>query len=352
MAHPVDRPALLTTIRAPIIDFESLSPGRLTSTPERIMATFKIACPECGQKVSGDESFLGTIVDCPLCNTKIKFPKEAPPVPETRPSEAEPSTSEGKAGGESPRDVPAAPEPREASPATPVPAATPAKAPAAPAILITSSDAPARPKAVRTSGAALWSAIFGVAAIIFCPIGILFAVPAIVAGHSARSSILSSMGKIGGQGLATAGLALGYTYATIFFLAVVFGTSYIKPLSSFFEQRANTESAKVIIAAATSFASDHGGNFPAQLSELVPDYLPEGVLETPRYIEPGSLPPEYLDFTYYPGHNTESGSRIILLSAPDADRSYQRLVGYLDGRVDVIAEEDFIVQAMKQGVKE
>ena len=273
------------------------------------MATFKIACPECGQKVSGDESFLGAIIDCPLCNTKIKFPKEARPVPEDKPKDNEP------------------PPPPQFSPPPP--------------------EATSRSRSVRTSSAAVWSVIFGIAAIIFCPIGILFAVPAIVVGHSARASILSSFGKTGGQGFATAGLAIGYTYASVFFLAAVFVTSYIKPLASFFEQRINAESAKAIITAATSYAADHDKNLPDKLTDLVPRYL-EGGLETFPYIEPGSLPPECLDFTYYPGHTTESGPRIILLSAPDADRSYQRLVGYLDGSIDVLEEPDFIRQSMKQ----
>lgn len=38
------------------------------------MATIKVACPKCGQKVSGDESFYGTIVECPICSADILFP--------------------------------------------------------------------------------------------------------------------------------------------------------------------------------------------------------------------------------------------------------------------------------------
>lgn len=40
------------------------------------MATIlKIACPRCGQRVSGDESFYGVEVDCPVCSAKIPFPE-------------------------------------------------------------------------------------------------------------------------------------------------------------------------------------------------------------------------------------------------------------------------------------
>ncbi|MDF1741741.1 MAG: DUF4190 domain-containing protein [Verrucomicrobiales bacterium] len=40
------------------------------------MAVIKVACPKCGQKVSGDESFIGTEVECPICSSAIRFPGE------------------------------------------------------------------------------------------------------------------------------------------------------------------------------------------------------------------------------------------------------------------------------------
>ncbi len=41
------------------------------------MAVIKISCPKCGQKVSGDETFYGRKVNCPICTSRIVFP--APP---------------------------------------------------------------------------------------------------------------------------------------------------------------------------------------------------------------------------------------------------------------------------------
>jgi len=40
------------------------------------MATIKVACPKCGQKVSGDEHFYGAVVECPICSADIHFPGE------------------------------------------------------------------------------------------------------------------------------------------------------------------------------------------------------------------------------------------------------------------------------------
>lgn len=42
------------------------------------MATIKVACSKCGQKVSGDETFFGTSVECPVCSAQIYFPESAP----------------------------------------------------------------------------------------------------------------------------------------------------------------------------------------------------------------------------------------------------------------------------------
>jgi len=39
------------------------------------MAVIKIACSKCGQRVSGDESFYGTTVECPVCSSIIAFPE-------------------------------------------------------------------------------------------------------------------------------------------------------------------------------------------------------------------------------------------------------------------------------------
>jgi len=61
------------------------------------MATIKVACPKCGQKVSGDEHFYGAVVECPICSADIHFPGEKrdrpghgerpPPPPRSAPAE-------------------------------------------------------------------------------------------------------------------------------------------------------------------------------------------------------------------------------------------------------------------------
>ena len=59
-----------------------------------------------------------------------------------------------------------------------------------------------------TSGAATVSLIFGILAYVFLPL--IGAIVAVIAGHMARNEIRASGGRLGGNGLATAGLVLGY----------------------------------------------------------------------------------------------------------------------------------------------
>ena len=71
------------------------------------------------------------------------------------------------------------------------------------------SPPPAIPQTVsRTPAVAIWSLIL---AVLSFTCGWLFtAIPAVICGHIARSKIRKSGGTIGGRGIATAGLILGY----------------------------------------------------------------------------------------------------------------------------------------------
>jgi hypothetical protein len=59
-----------------------------------------------------------------------------------------------------------------------------------------------------TDGKATASMVFGILSILCC--GILAGIPAIILGHISKSNIRKSMGQLGGGGMATAGLVMGY----------------------------------------------------------------------------------------------------------------------------------------------
>jgi len=59
------------------------------------------------------------------------------------------------------------------------------------------------------SGVLAWLGIFGVGGVV-----------AIIAGHIAKSEIRGSLGRVGGEGIATVGLVLGYLNVALSVLAI------------------------------------------------------------------------------------------------------------------------------------
>lgn len=62
----------------------------------------------------------------------------------------------------------------------------------------------------KSSGAALTSMLCGIAVFLLFPLFFLFAILAVIFGHVAKSRIKRSGGTVGGDGMATAGLIMGY----------------------------------------------------------------------------------------------------------------------------------------------
>ncbi len=68
---------------------------------------------------------------------------------------------------------------------------------------------------------AVWSLVLGILAIISC--GPISGIPAIICGHMARSKIKMEPDAWTGDGMALAGLIMGYFSVILFFLLVVIG---------------------------------------------------------------------------------------------------------------------------------
>jgi hypothetical protein len=71
----------------------------------------------------------------------------------------------------------------------------------------------------ETDGKAVGSLILGILAIF--PFGLLAGIPAVVLGHMSKSSIAKSMGRLKGQGMATAGLIMGYFSVAIPLILII-----------------------------------------------------------------------------------------------------------------------------------
>jgi len=87
---------------------------------------------------------------------------------------------------------------------------------------------------VRSCGLATWSLVLGILAIVLCPIGLLFGIPALICGHKALSRIKHAGGAMGGQGAAIAGLVMGYVCIAI---SLVFGMLSIIAIPNFVKAR-------------------------------------------------------------------------------------------------------------------
>jgi hypothetical protein len=73
----------------------------------------------------------------------------------------------------------------------------------------------------QQSGLALASMILGICGIALC-LGPLSGIPAVICGHMAHSRIKQSGGAVGGLGMATAGLIMGYfSFAMIFVVGMM-----------------------------------------------------------------------------------------------------------------------------------
>jgi hypothetical protein len=73
---------------------------------------------------------------------------------------------------------------------------------------MTADQAPAL--GTKTAGSAVASMVLGIMSLATCILGIFFAIPAVICGHVAKGKIKASQGTLGGDGMALAGLILGY----------------------------------------------------------------------------------------------------------------------------------------------
>lgn len=69
---------------------------------------------------------------------------------------------------------------------------------------------PVPPVTSRSAPAAVWSLVLGILSFVLLCGGFITAIPAIICGHVGRSTVRRSGGALGGMGLATTGLILGY----------------------------------------------------------------------------------------------------------------------------------------------
>jgi hypothetical protein len=148
-------------------------------------------CPVCGDDIPSNSLF------CPNCGTRVTQPSSS-----GAPTLALPES--GAAGPPLSEPYSQAPEPQAYQP----PAAPQWIAPAA----------PLAPAGLPNSTTAIVSLVFGILGWFALPV--IGPIVAVVAGHMARAEIRRSNGQVGGSGMATAGLVLGYLQIALLALVI------------------------------------------------------------------------------------------------------------------------------------
>jgi hypothetical protein len=320
--------------------------------PDTAPTVVKIACRECGQRVSGDDSFLGTTVPCPNCGTDIVFPVKAPgsspddssssqvgklnvvsvEKPKLKhPDDDEDEDEDDEFKGEE-KIAPAPKTARKKAPpqSLPRPSAPKSAAPSA-------GTAPG----ARVSKVAVSSLVFGLLSLVLFPVGIglLFVLPALVFGHAARGRIKSSGGRLLGKGLATTGLF--FTYLVVFLTVAALATAIAFKGKDRAVQTYNLSQAPKVLEALNAYAETHQGRYPATLEDLIPDYIPREQKHLVEWIAPSGFEP--VPYLYYPGHDLLIDDQAtIIIAAPEPDALNRRLVGYLSTDAALIGDEEFL----------
>ncbi|MBI3097472.1 MAG: DUF4190 domain-containing protein [Planctomycetes bacterium] len=177
----------------------------------------QITCGQCSKPMMIREDMLGRRVRCPHCGN-ILIAEAAATVPPAANLSAPAGVEPGAAAPLSPPPfkLPPAPPP----PPVPPPASGLPDRGTVPSFGAPVGYAPAPP--AETSGLAIASLVCGIMAFMSCGFCLLPQVLAVIFGHMARSRIEASGGTLEGQGLAMAGLILGYISLVQVALLVVF----------------------------------------------------------------------------------------------------------------------------------
>ncbi len=205
------------------------------------MATIKVACPKCGQKVSGDETFYGTTVECPVCSAAIRFPGESrggppgfapPPERAELPSFAESPPSPDSAGVPLPASRGGGLEAGAEALAYSRPVSDPEVEKDGEEAEDDGPDLPPSP---------LWGAVSIVSAVlsvVLCVLGGVFFAPlAIIFGHTALAKARHSpVQPAPGHTLGAIGLMVGYVSLVVTILLLLGALLFQEPLRGLFQR--------------------------------------------------------------------------------------------------------------------
>ena len=187
------------------------------------------------------------------------------------------------------------------------------------------------------SGLALTSLIFGILSIVFCGLGGVGTLVAIICGHRALSRINQSGGVMAGRGMALAGLILGYISILTAIIEISMTAAIAVPVFVKVQEKGMEKvmvnNANQLQLACKSYAATNNGSYPETLEVLVE----KGLLDAAKLQQFNSFKPSMWDgepgFEYLGAGKSDSTTLAeteILVSKAQGKRG-ERIVSYHDG---------------------
>ena len=179
----------------------------------------------------------------------------------------------------------------------------------------------------RTDGKAIGSLICGILSL--ACFSIFTGIPAIILGHVSRSAIRNSMGRLKGEGMALAGLILGYISLAAIPLVLIVATIAIPSLLR--SRQAANESAAVanlrtINTAEVTYLSSSGGNY-GKVDDLVHAGLLDSTFEGVKAGYSFTVYASGSDYTAEALPTSPNTGRYGFVSFPDAVIRYSESSG-------------------------
>ena len=179
----------------------------------------------------------------------------------------------------------------------------------------------------QNAGIAIASLVLGCLGFLTCG---LTAIPAVICGHLALSSIGKSGGRLTGGGLAIGGLVTGYlTILLPLIVGIPLLAGMALPVFGEVKDRGNLtkalSNAKQIGTGCKIYATDNDGKFPPKLEDLVPDYLPDASILACPYPDPKNP----VAYEYFGGSEKDDAKKILLASPVREGKG--RVIIYVDG---------------------
>ena len=192
-------------------------------------------------------------------------------------------------------------------------------------------------------GVAIWSFVLSLLGFLCC--GPICSIPGIICGHVARKEIRKSDRNLSGDGMALAGIIIGYfgvviTGILILFVALGMGIAAFEPIKTEVNKLKSKDNLKQMFVWCQKYSEENNGELPENLNVLADEYnLSEGILINPSSKDRSK--PGYVIVTTGNVADFENPAETILIKEVLPNNRRTQFVMYLNGSIKKIKNENF-----------